>query len=279
MSGYSSTSGEPVESFSLPESAVLLHGPQIEDRLALQLALKELVILDVLSVATITRARRIGPAKRIHVLTRGRAFDQDVGRCLRAVLNVYERARPAEEEVELNVYLDTLKEKLAGSTGSRETWRAGKEAFRLQMDDLSRAQEVAGTDKVRGVPIADLAAAVFQRYRYKGSYSTRTFGFARQIVLPALRDRGLFTEERYRRLGLFDASRWLLTNDGTVARQEIAARVSPYGGDHHGRKPNDITGELHWRATRLGSADVVDPMFKAIDSGVKSGWDRMYGGD
>jgi hypothetical protein len=71
-------------------------------------------------------------------------------------------------------------------------------------------------DGTTGAAVAQWARAVVARYQRSG-------GYAQAEVLPALEQRGLYRRERYRRLGLFEASRWTLTPEGMSALAELKA--------------------------------------------------------
>ena len=67
-----------------------------------------------------------------------------------------------------------------------------------------------------GAPVKEWARAVFNRYRQRG-------GYVQSEVLPALEQRQLVAKERYKRLGLFEATRWVFTPAGTSALTELRA--------------------------------------------------------
>jgi hypothetical protein len=73
-------------------------------------------------------------------------------------------------------------------------------------------------DGIFGAPVEQWARAVVARYRRRG-------GYVQAEVLPALEARGLYRQERYRRLGLFEGSRWTLTPAGTAALVELKGLV------------------------------------------------------
>lgn len=69
-------------------------------------------------------------------------------------------------------------------------------------------------DGTVGAPVEQWARAVVARYQRRG-------GYVQAEVLPALEERGLYVRESYRRLGLFEASRWMLTPAGMAALAEL----------------------------------------------------------
>ena len=71
-------------------------------------------------------------------------------------------------------------------------------------------------DGTVGATVARWARTVVARYQRDG-------GYVQAEVLPALEERGLYRRERYRRLGLFAASRWALTAEGLTALAELKA--------------------------------------------------------
>jgi hypothetical protein len=66
----------------------------------------------------------------------------------------------------------------------------------------------------QGVPVGHLARAVLIRYRERPRF---TSGYAQEIVLPALADRGLFSREADVRVQLLGAEGWFLTRAGLAA--------------------------------------------------------------
>jgi hypothetical protein len=69
-------------------------------------------------------------------------------------------------------------------------------------------------DGTVGATVAQWARAVVGRYQREG-------GYVQAEVLPALQARGLYRREQYRRLGLFQATRWALTPEGLAALTEL----------------------------------------------------------
>ena len=264
---------------SAPEAESLLRGPRTDDCLALQLALKELVVREALAMVTATEPCRIGPARRINLLTRGRTFNAVTDRCLQAVLGVYGGARPAEEAVDLNTYIGAMQRKMSTNSTPNGAWSAFKETLREQTADLGRPEEIVGADGSRGVPINALTAAVLRRYPDSGWHWARTRGYVYSVVLASLVDRGFYTAEQYRRLELFNATQWLPTPAGLEARRKIGERLAAGGLSGRGRASPGIASELRVRASFLGNSDIVDAVFSSIDRGVRSGWSDVYGGD
>lgn len=63
----------------------------------------------------------------------------------------------------------------------------------------------------QGVPVSELARAVLMRYRERPRF---TGGYVQEVVLPALRERGLFSREADARVQLLGAEGWFLTRSG-----------------------------------------------------------------
>jgi uncharacterized membrane protein YgcG len=77
-----------------------------------------------------------------------------------------------------------------------------------------RTQTHTYGDGLSGVRIEDLAKAAA---RFYGSLSA----YVKQDVLPALEDRGLYGRQDGRILWIFPTTRWVLTPEGTAAREEL----------------------------------------------------------
>lgn len=137
----------------------------------------------------------------------------------------------------------------------------------------------AHADGTVGVPVAELARALFERYPWTGWSNQVTGGYVHAVVLFALEERGLFAFERYRRLGLFDATRWVLTPAGSAAKTGLEASLAVGGLARGRRRARRLEDELRLLAGPLGSAADIDAAFAAIDRGVNKGWDAVYGGD
>jgi hypothetical protein len=279
---------ERCSDLSAPESEVLLSGPKTDDRQALKLALKELIARQILVLTTVRKPRRFGPAKRIHVLIRGPVRDADVGCTLRAVLGVYETARPpgrqyarrwsfADDDVaRIRSYAENAA--LTEAHGSPQgVWATVRQALRAEAALTDRAQAHAYAEGTVGVPVAELARSIFRQYSHEGWCSNATYGYVRAVVLPALQARGLYAPERYRRFGLFDATRWLLTSEGTAAKTDLHARLAISRPARRRLTRRRLTGELRALARALGTSDAIDAAFAAIDAGVDSGWNDVYG--
>lgn len=119
-----------------------------------------------------------------------------------------------------------------------------------------------------GVTPRDLAKSIFPQYR-QVSWTRVTRGFAREVVLPTLEERGLLVAEPYRRFGVFNAARWTLTQTGAAEKAAIQARLATV--------PGKLDGELRALAARMGQVATIDAAFKAIDAGVDAAWDDLYG--
>jgi hypothetical protein len=123
------------------------------------------------------------------------------------------------------------------------------------------------------IPIENLTEAVFRHYRKDRKGVPRSErGYVHREVLPALEARGLYARERYRRLGYFDAVRWVLTPAGTARRADLRARLTRGGSGNWG-----VTGALRARAGFADDSDELDAAFAAIDAGVSRGWGVMFG--
>ena len=82
-----------------------------------------------------------------------------------------------------------------------------------------------------GVDVKDFAQAVVKRF---GSVD----GYLQQAVRPALQERGWVAPQRYRILGIFPATRWVLTPEGSAAQGDLLWRVQ-YGNRELGRLVDD----------------------------------------
>jgi hypothetical protein len=246
---------------SAPEAAVILRGPKVGDSAVLTLALQELVARGYLRLVVAVEPRRIGPLKRIAVLTPGSTGGRASNCVLDAVLAVLASAQPFQarsthQEIEEQL-AETLK--MAGTGASlRKTLGAAMQVFKTDAQALYSHTYRDGTT---GVPVSELALAIFHRYPNKGWYGGRTEGFVRGAVLPSLVDRGLYTVDRK------------LTSCGKDIRAQLKAEL-----------------RVGWRARRTQRALAnglcaltpgadVERAFTAIKRGVESGWDAKYGGD
>jgi hypothetical protein len=208
-----------------PEAEVLLGGPHTGNRLALKLALKELVVRKELRLVHRAERRPLLPPKRMDILAR------DVGRApladgsLRAVLHVYDRTVA-------NIYPD-------------------------------------GTV---GIPTKEFAIAVFRRYSLGLFQSTP--GYVEWVVLPALERRGFLARERYRRLGVFGATRWVLTPEGLAAKGELEGVLAVAAPALRGDAMRGLAGVLRTLAPDAGTFAAT---FAAIDSAVDKACDELSG--
>ena len=115
-------------------------------------------------------------------------------------------------------------------------------------------------DGTVGVPVSELALAIFQRYPHRGWYG-RTQGFVRGAVLPSLVYRGLCSLDRK------------LTPDGQDLRAQLKAELR-LGWKQRGAQ-QALTNNLY----ALAPGPDLERAFTAIKRGVSSGWNSKYGGD
>ncbi len=92
-------------------------------------------------------------------------------------------------------------------------------------------------DGTIGVPVEQVARAVFSQFRKDGSiqvqwevWSWSRGGYGKSVVLPALERRGLYRREQSKRLGLFPVTTWILTDEGFEALEELR-RIMATGRD------------------------------------------------
>ncbi|MEA2511421.1 MAG: hypothetical protein QOJ59_908, partial [Thermomicrobiales bacterium] len=181
---------------SAPESAVLMHGPKIGDRAVLALALKELVARGYLGLVVAVEPRRFGGPKRSPILTPGPIRGPVGNAVLDAVLEVLEGTRPSKARSTRQVVEEgvaQLLQPLGPRPSLREAFRAAVKTGRA---DTEAPQARTYQDGIAGVPVPELAEAIFQRYRHTGWIGSRTEGFVRGAVLPALVQRGLYRPDR-----------------------------------------------------------------------------------
>jgi hypothetical protein len=103
-----------------------------------------------------------------------------------------------------------------------------------------------------GVKVEDLAVAAQRHYKPISAYTT-------DEVLPALMDRGYFTRESRKILGIFPSSRYVLTPSGEAARADLQQRMDAGHADFHGWVRNDPSHAMLYMGM-AGSSMLLMPM-------------------
>jgi hypothetical protein len=235
------------DAISAAETAVLLAGPKLGDAAALKLVIQELVALGSAHCVMVSEPRRIGPVRRTLVLTPGDRQRLTGNKVLDAVLLVLHGHEPRGGRDEVRA--DAL-----ASPGILAEVRAMFTAA-VTYGEMPRPRSFA--DGTVGMTVVDLASALFRRHRRAGFVLARSHGFVRQIVLPALVERGCL-DQTHKRTSLGQSLR-------DAARQRLGIRFGRAA-------PKALAAEL--RAPIQGPAAAA--AFDAIDRAVEQAWIELY---
>jgi hypothetical protein len=135
-------------------------------------------------------------------------------------------------------------------------------------------------DGTIGVPVEQVARAVFSQFRKDGSiqvqgeaWSWSRGGYGASVVLPALERRGLYHREQSKRLGLFPTTTWILTDEGLAALEELR-RITAIGRDQFAGWVNDDPAKAKAFVEMAGPAILllggVGPLLQRLHQSVAS---------
>jgi hypothetical protein len=186
----------------------------------------------------------------------------------------------AEETLRMRASIERAVLAAAANPSHRGAFTAIRDALREEQATVAQPRSITSADGIVGVPVAELATGILQRFHDDGWFGRSSHGYVRAVVLPALQARGLYESLPHRRLGILGTTtRWMLTPAGMDAKAVLEARLEVGGAALRGSGNRGLDGELRAIAASLGTSDAIDAAFAAIDAGVGRGWNDVYRSD